>query len=321
MLISLLLPLAEAKATSLTPSEKMLIERTLQIVGEGNKDSTFIISLANPQNLTINGVKFTSRMGLHSKVTFQKIDKNLSVQGDLLLSEDQVNPVMSTSLEQGLKITSLHNHYFWENPKMMIMHIEGEGKTIQMITAVKKVFNTIKRTQNGRGDILFAEMDPAKTTLDVGMLNHIFKMKGTLKNGVYKINLGEDTLLDAYQNESFAALIGSNREAMLDGDLSVPETKLKEVLSLLRRSEIYIVSIHPEIIASSSRSFMLHYYGLGNARKLAKTIQLAWAIVEQDKKDKVANKIINNLPWFDLRTLSVMDTPPLQNYCSRHSVL
>src|SRR3954469_1982879 len=75
--------------------------------------------------VTVNGVHVTPGMGLTSWAAFHAAGKETMVMGDTVLAEDQVNPVMSTALDNGLEVTALHNHFLGDSPKVMFMHIGG----------------------------------------------------------------------------------------------------------------------------------------------------------------------------------------------------
>src|SRR6185436_19315050 len=72
-------------------------------------------------------VRITPPMGLTCWVAFKAVGNQVMCMGDTVLTEDQVNPVMSVALENGLEVTALHNHFFWENPRVFFMHIGGTG--------------------------------------------------------------------------------------------------------------------------------------------------------------------------------------------------
>src|SRR5215475_11973326 len=99
-------------------------------------------------------------MGLTSWASFQPMGTQTMVMGDMVLLEDQVNPVMSAALTNGLEVTALHNHFFWDTPKIIFMHIGGMGSTETLAGAVGKMFATIKATSGGKGTVPYAELDP-----------------------------------------------------------------------------------------------------------------------------------------------------------------
>ena len=96
------------------------------------------------------GVKLTPPMGLTSWAAFQRAGTQTMVMGDIVLLEDQVNPVMSAALTHSLEVTALHNHFFWDTPKVMFMHIGGMGNEESLAGAVGKVLPRSKRPVEGK---------------------------------------------------------------------------------------------------------------------------------------------------------------------------
>src|SRR5438477_7305648 len=118
------------------------------------KEGVFKVSMPRSDlSITAGGVKLTPPMGLTSWAAFKKVGKHTVVMGDTVLLEDQVNPVMSVALENGLEVTALHNHFFWDSPKVMFMHIGGMGDEEKLATAVGKVFAKIKETAGGKVEV------------------------------------------------------------------------------------------------------------------------------------------------------------------------
>src|SRR5215813_6069579 len=104
------------------------------------KEGVFKVSVPRSDlSVTAGGVRLTPPMGLTSWAAFKKAGKHAVVMGDIVLLEDQVNPVMSAALDAGLEVTALHNHFFWDTPKVMFMHIGGAGSESSLATAVGKV--------------------------------------------------------------------------------------------------------------------------------------------------------------------------------------
>src|SRR5438045_5013327 len=126
----------------------------------------------------------TPPMGLTAWAAFTSVDEHTMVMGDLVLLEDQVNPVMSAALDNGLEVTALHNHFVWDSPKVMFMHIGGMGEEEKLAAAVGKVFAKIKETAGGKGEVPKAEIDPAKSTLDAKKIEAVLG-PGELNAGVF----------------------------------------------------------------------------------------------------------------------------------------
>ena len=233
--------------------------------------------------VTVAGVKMTPPLGLTSWAAFQPMGTQTMVMGDMVLLEDQVNPVMSVALTNGLEVTALHNHFFWDSPKVMFMHIGGMGSTEMLAGAVGKVFATIKETSGGKGSVPHAELDPAKTSLDPKPLEEILGTKGQMANGVYKVTIGRTTQMDGHEVgntmgvNTWAAFAGSDDTAVVDGDFAMLESELQPVLKALRGAGIHIVAIHQHMAMEAPRVMFLHYWGVGPTRALATGLKAALA--------------------------------------------
>src|SRR5262245_63574206 len=163
------------------------IEQLTGAKGELNdKEGVFKVSVPRTDlAVTAAGVKMTPPLGLTSWAAFQPMGTQTMVMGDLVLLEDQVNPVMSVALTNGIEVTALHNHFFWDSPKVMFMHIGGMGDEDKLASAVGKVFAKIKETSGGRGEVPKADLDPAKTSLDPKDIESIIGAKGQMASGGY----------------------------------------------------------------------------------------------------------------------------------------
>jgi hypothetical protein len=220
-------------------------------------------------------------MGLTSWAAFQQVSTQTMVMGDIVLLEDQVNPVMSVALTNGLEVTALHNHFFWDTPKVMFMHIGGMGSQEALAGAVGKVFATIKETSGGKGTVPHAELDPAKTSLEPKSIEEILGVKGQMANGVYKVTIGRATNMHGHDVgntmgvNTWAAFVGSGDTAVVDGDFAMLESELQPVLKALRGAGINIVAIHQHMTMESPRVMFLHYWGVGPTRALATGLKAA----------------------------------------------
>src|SRR2546422_4142855 len=126
------------------------------------KEGAFKVSYPrNDIGSTAAGVKLTPPLGLTAWAAFSGGGAHTMVMGDVVLTEDQVNTAMSTALDNGLEVTALHNHFFWDSPKVMFMHIGGMGDEEKLATAVGKVFATLEEKGQGPG----AGIDPSKSTI------------------------------------------------------------------------------------------------------------------------------------------------------------
>ncbi len=236
------------------------------------------------------GVRLTPPMGLTSWAAFKRAGKHTVVMGDMVLLEDQVNAVMSVALDGGLEVTALHNHFFWDSPKVMFMHIGGMGDEARLAGAVGKVFARIKETSGGKGDVPTADIDPAKSSLDPKRIDAILGKSGELKDGVYKVTMGRvtamhgETMGSTMGVNTWAAFAGSDDKAVVDGDFAMLESELQDVLKALRGAGINVVAIHQHMTGESPRVMFLHYWGVGPTEELAKGLRAALDRTENPRK-------------------------------------
>ena len=246
------------------------------------KEGVFKVSVPRSDlQVAAAGVRIVPAMGLTSWAAFHGSPAHTDVMGDLVLTEDQVNQVMSVALDAGLEVTALHNHFFWESPRVMFMHIGGTGDQRALATAVGKVFARIKETSGGTTDIPKAQIDPAQTSLEASRIDAILGAKGTLDGGVYKAVFGRSTRMHGMQAgnamgvNTWAAFAGSDDRAVVDGDFAMLESELQPVLKALRSANIAIVAIHQHMTGEQPRMMFLHYWGVGSTRDLARGLRAA----------------------------------------------
>jgi Domain of Unknown Function (DUF1259) len=246
------------------------------------KEGVFKVSVPRTDlAVTAAGVRMTPPLGLTSWAAFKRAGDQAVVMGDLVLLEDQVNPVMSAALDQGLEVTALHNHFFWDTPKVMFMHIGGMGDEASLATAVGRVFARMAETAGGKGESPRADIDPARTSLDPKKIETILGAKGTIAGGVYKVVIGRTTRMHGHEMaaamgvNTWAAFAGSDEQAVVDGDFAMLEPELQGVLKALRRAGILIVAIHHHMTGEEPRILFLHYWDLGRTEDLARGLRSA----------------------------------------------
>jgi hypothetical protein len=227
------------------------------------------------------GVTMTPRLGLTAWAAFQTMADHVMVMGDIVMTEDQVGAVMSAALDSGLEVTALHNHFFWDTPKVMFMHIGGMGDQTTLATAVGKVFQTMKQTAGGKGQVPKTAIDPAKSTLDPKKIDAVLGVTGEYKDGVYKAvigrsaKMGETDVGGAMGVNTWAAFAGADDKAVVDGDFAMVESELQPVLKELRKAGILVVAIHQHMTGEEPRIMFLHYWGVGTTEALARGLKSA----------------------------------------------
>src|SRR6266699_581537 len=139
--------------------------------------------------VVVDGWTMPPFMGLGTWAAFKGTNDGAMVMGDTVLFEDEVNAAMSAALDNGLNVTALHNHFFFDRPKVYFMHIEGEGAAEKLASAVKKVYDATKQTRATSPklkDSFGAHPLPEKSSITAAPLNEILGMQGESKDGMVK---------------------------------------------------------------------------------------------------------------------------------------
>ncbi|MBS4050623.1 MAG: DUF1259 domain-containing protein [Methylomonas sp.] len=273
-------PTQHAIATSLDTAK---IE---QLTGaKGKLDSAEnVFRVAVPRSdlaVSVAGVKMTAATGFTSWASFTSAGDKTMVMGDMVLEEDQINTVMSTALDNGIEVTALHNHFLWDTPKVMFMHIGGMGDVDALAIGIGKVFAKIQETSGTKTKSKPKSFDAAKTSLDPKPLEQILGVSLEKAGEVYKVTIGRTTQMDGHTVgktmgvNTWAVFAGSDDKAIVEGDFAVLETELQPVLKLLRASGIAITTIHSHMVGESPRIVFLHYWGESRASDLAKAFKSA----------------------------------------------
>jgi hypothetical protein len=266
------------------------IERLTGLKGAWNEgEGVFKVSAPRADvKVAVDGWPAPPFMGLTSWAAFASgKGAEAMVMGDLVLFQDEVNPVMSAALDGGLNVTALHNHFFFDEPKVYFMHIGGEGSLARLAGAVGDALRKVReiRAQNSHPATTFGGSVPAQNTINGPALEAILGVKGQTNNGMFKVVVGRKAKMPCGCEvtkemgvNTWAAFAGTDDNAIVDGDFAVHEDELQEVLKALRRGSINIVAIHHHMIEESPRTLFLHYWGRGKAADLGRTLKSALSL-------------------------------------------
>jgi Domain of Unknown Function (DUF1259) len=240
----------------------------------------------NDVKVVVDGWTMPPFMGLGTWAAFTKgAHTEAMVMGDTVLFEDEVNSAMSAALDNGLSVTALHNHFFFDQPKVYFMHIEGEGSVEKLASAVKKVYDTTKaiRGQNAKPAESFSAVGqpslPEKSSITAAPLNEIFGMQSESKDGMVKFTIGRPAKMHGTSINkdmgvnTWAAFAGTDANAVVDGDFAVTEDELQPILKSLLTEKINIVAIHQHMAQEEPRIMFFHYWGRGPAKDLAQAVK------------------------------------------------
>lgn len=271
-----------ACAASLGPADRQAIDKALGAAGTytAAEDTHRVTFPRGDVKVSVEGMPIHPFMGLTSWAAFTTGPGAgaAMVMGDLVLFEDEVNPVMSAALNAGLEVTALHNHFFFDSPRVMFMHIGGHGKPALLAASVRKALDKIAevRRQSPEPARKFAgDSVPPVSSIDQNALNTIFRSTGQYNNGMYKVSFGRAVTMHGHAASNqmgvntWAAFFGTPANAFVDGDFACTSDELQAVLRGLRARGINIVAIHNHMSGEEPRLVFLHFWGRGRADQLA----------------------------------------------------
>jgi hypothetical protein len=276
---------ATTGASALAALDTAKIDSVTGLKGKLNhKEGVYKVTFPRDDvKIVIDGWTMPPFMGLGTWAAFTKgAHTEVMVMGDTVLFEDEVNSAMSAALDNGLSVTALHNHFFFDHPKVYFMHIEGEGSVDQLAAAVRKLYDKVKevRVANPQPKDSFGEKPlPEKNSISAAPLNEIFGMQGEPKDGMLKFTIGRPAKMHGTKIDkemgvnTWAAFAGIDDDAVVDGDFAVTEDELQPVLKSLLKNKINIVAIHQHMTHEEPRIMFFHYWGRGTARDLAQAVK------------------------------------------------
>src|SRR5215216_6097859 len=276
-------------AGSAADLDTMRIDQLTGLKGKFNeKERVYRVTFPrNDVKVVVDGWTMPPFMGLGTWAAFTPTKDGAMVMGDTVLFEDEVNAAMSAALDNGLNVTALHNHFFFDHPKVYFMHIEGEGAADKLAGAVRKVNDAAKQIRAASPnpkDSFGAASLPENNSINAAPLNEIFGAQGESKEGMVKFTFGRPATMHGVKIgkdmgvNTWAAFAGTDHNAIVDGDFAVTEDELQAVLKSLRKDKINIVAIHQHMTHEEPRIMFFHYWGRGHAKDLAEAVKNAFLV-------------------------------------------
>jgi hypothetical protein len=266
------------------PGEYKGVLTTLGKTGDF-KDGVLKVNIPRSDlKVTIDNRPAPTPFGFGGWVALTKGDGMDVMMGDLVLTEDEVNPVMSALLQNGLDVTALHNHFFWEQPRIFYMHVHGMGTPADLATRVKPAIDLIDQAAKKAQSLASSAPAQSPATLDGAALAKIIGTPGEQTGPVYKITIGRPdinlrehgaTINSRMGLNTWAAFAGTDADAMVAGDVAMLDHEVTPVLKALRANGINVVAIHHHMTGVTPAVIFLHYYGTGPAPKLAQGVRAA----------------------------------------------
>ncbi|MCW5979714.1 MAG: DUF1259 domain-containing protein [Bryobacteraceae bacterium] len=285
--LGLALLLATPGLSAISEAQRNTIDRVTGVQGAytAGEDVYRVTFPRTDVKVSVEGRSMHPFLGLTSWAAFTSHSQNeLMVMGDLVLFEDEVNPVMSAALDNGLEVTALHNHFFFDSPRVMFMHIGGSGAAEQLATAVAQAMDQVKeiRKMNSEPAAKFpGPAAPETNSITASTIDRILGVEGQADAGMYKVAIGREatmhgkTVGNQMGVNTWAAFAGTDAAAFVDGDFAMVESELQPVLKALRKAGINIVAIHNHMTHEEPQYVFLHYWGKGPAATLANGLKSA----------------------------------------------
>src|SRR5262245_17278426 len=223
--------------------------------------------------------------GLGSWAAFTAAPHGAMVIGDTVVFQDEVSPAMDAAFANGLEVTGLNNHFFYDEPKVYFMHIGGMGDPAKLAAGVKAVWDAIKkvRAESPKPATKFAGDVPKGGQVNLAAVEKALGHKGEAEAGVVKVTIGREGAMHGVKVggsmglTTWAAFSGSDELAAVDGDFIMTAQEVQPVLRALRKAGIHIVALHNHMIGEQPAFFFTHFWGKGKAADLAAGVQSALA--------------------------------------------
>jgi hypothetical protein len=241
----------------------------------------------------VDGLALKPFAGLGSWAAFTATGHGAMLMGDTVVFQDEVDAAMDAAFSHGLKVTALHNHFFYDEPKVYFMHIGGEGNAVDLAEGVNAVWDAIKavRAKNPLPATGFPGMALEAGQIDAKPLEDILGQKAAAQDGVAKFTIGREGQMMGVKVggsmglTTWMAFSGTNENAAVAGDFIMAAEEVQPVLRALRAQGIHIVALHNHMVGETPSFFFTHFWGRGPADELAKSLK---AVL--DAQAKVAGK-------------------------------
>jgi len=277
-------------------------QQVLTTLGKQGDYKASVLKVNIPRNdlaVTVANVKTPTPFGFGGWIAMTKGQGMDVMMGDLVLTQDEVNPVMSALLDNGLEVTALHNHFFWEEPRVFFMHVHGHGSPADLARRVKPAIDLIGKGSRSPAPAAGAAPAAPANPLNTARLAQIAGHEGEQTGAVYKITVGRDDLsikeMGATINarmglNTWAAFVGTNDNAAIAGDVAMKASEVQPVLKALRRNGLDVVAIHHHMTTTEPTIYFLHYWGTGPAEKLAAGFKAALDATSASVKTAAATR-------------------------------
>jgi hypothetical protein len=245
-----------------------------------------VVRIAWPRNdvpVKVDEVALKPFAGLGSWAAFTKAPHGAMVMGDTVVFQDEVTPAMDAAFAHGLEVTGLHNHFFYDEPKVYFMHVGGRGEPEKLAAGIKAVWDAVRkvRAAHAMPAAGFEEIGPEADEVDQKMVEETLGHKAQAQDGVVKVTIGREGTMHGVKVggsmglTTWAAFTGGTKHAVVDGDFIMSASEVQAVLRALRKADIHIVALHNHMVGEQPTYYFTHFWGKGPARDLARGLRSA----------------------------------------------
>jgi hypothetical protein len=229
--------------------------------------------------VTARGVQVQPALALGSWVAFKAMGDQAMVMGDLVLTEDEVSPVMLALQQGGVEQTALHNHLVGESPRVLYMHIGGRGDPVRLAETIHSAL-----ALSGTPFIAPATGATPSSDLDTAQLESTLGYKGNAAGSVYQFSIPRAELITESGMEvppSMGTAIAINFQptgggnAAITGDFVLLGSEVNPVLRTLRDNGIDVTALHSHMLGDQPRLFFMHFWANDDALKLGRGLRSA----------------------------------------------
>ena len=256
----------------------------------GQVQSADVIRFGMPRrdlHVMVGGVAVKAGLALGSWAAFKGAGDSALVMGDLVLAEEEVQPVMKKLQEEGIEITAVHNHLIGESPRVMYMHISAHGEAVKLATAVRDAL-ALTRTPAPDGAASASEALGIDQKKIEDALGHSGKVNGgILQIGVPRTEVITEDAMVIPPSMGVATAVNfqptGNGKAAITGDFVLLAKEVNPVMKALRENGIEVTAVHSHMLMEEPRLFFMHFWANDDALKLAKGLRAALDLTNSAK--------------------------------------
>ena len=279
---------AKGKTPPLSTAEIAAIESAMGKKGTYKEaEATHTTPLPrNDLKVSVKGEAVPIPFGFGGWVSIKKtVDgKTAMLMSDTVLLQEEVNPLISAAQANSLEVSAIHNHFFYEEPRIFYMHLHGMGSPADLAKKFAATIGQSKISPAKQPAPGAAAGPTGKENFDLPALDAIVKYTGTVNGPTYKYTVGRDDLTIMAMGAEMTAAIGLNSwasfagdkdRAHIAGDIAMLEAEVNPVIAALRKNNLEVVALHHHMIGDDPHMIFLHYYGQGPAATLARGFRAA----------------------------------------------